>query len=262
VQEPSDARRLVSPAFPRAGSSAQLGRVHAFRARDVGNGLCCEPGAWTFGGDVSRVYDDHVRRSVPLYEELHELALSLGAHYVPAGGRAYDLGCATGVLTHRLQALAPEAEVTGVDIEREMIAVARRSELNTRFECADVRDFSFREHHFAVVAYTLQFLPFNDRRPLLDRLRRCLLPGGALLLAEKVVRRDPVFEAQCQAALHRFKLSQGFTEAQVQAKAQSLSGVLLPAFEDENIALLHAAGFGTVRHVLRHSSFDAWLALP
>lgn len=229
--------------------------------RDVGDGLRCAPGAWTFGGDVASVYDEHVRRSVPSYEAVHELVISHATRVVRSADRIYDLGCATGRLTERLAEKFEHSPVWGVDVEPTMIAAASQPFSRARYLCNDLRRIQLEQCGLVVMLYALQFVPAPERAAVVQRVFDSLRPGGALFLAEKVKRRDAAFELSCQRALYDFKRSRGFTEVQIAAKAQSLKTVLVPAFDDENVALMHNAGFGVVHHLFRHSCFDAWLAI-
>ena len=43
----------------------------------VGDGIKAGSASWTFAGDVAKGFDDHVSKSVPLYEEGHHLTCEL-----------------------------------------------------------------------------------------------------------------------------------------------------------------------------------------
>jgi tRNA (cmo5U34)-methyltransferase len=108
--------------------------------------------------------------------------------------------------------------------------------------------------------YTMMFIPEHQRLTTLKAIRRSLAPRGALVLAEKVKRRDPATEQRCQSELFRFKRAQGLTEGEIRAKSHSIRHSLRPLFDDQNVALLHRAGFRSVHRIFSRACFDAWLA--
>jgi tRNA (cmo5U34)-methyltransferase len=219
-----------------------------------------ETGSWTFGAGLARTFDDHVRRSIPGYADLHDQCAALLLPRLRPGDSVFDLGCSTGEFTTRLQAAAPLAHVVGVDGEPEMIEEAKRRHPGGVFACADLTHFEIQPARAIVLLYVLQFLPRETRPLLLRRLRTALGPRGTLILAEKVRSNDPVVQARFDLEYRRFKLAQGFSPAEIEAKSRQLEGVLLPWTEQENEALLSAAGFGSVRPFFRSLCFTAWIA--
>jgi cyclopropane fatty-acyl-phospholipid synthase-like methyltransferase len=101
---------------------------------------------------------------------------------IPVGSRVLELGCGAGVpLT---VALAEGRDVTGVDISRTQIEMARRNVPSATFLNADMTAVSFPPESFdAVVAfYSLTHVPRDDVAPLLGRIRGWLRPGGVVVL--------------------------------------------------------------------------------
>ena len=97
------------------------------------------------------------------------------------GAQVLDIGCGSGVPVSA--AIARVANVTGVDISPAQVERARERVPEARFVCADIMETSFEDGSFdAVVAfYALFHLPRDEHRPLLERIRRWLRPGGHLL---------------------------------------------------------------------------------
>lgn len=90
-----------------------------------------------------------------------------------------DLGCGPGNLTALLAERWPAAEVYGVDSSPEMIAKARASHPDIRFEVADARDWRPAEPVDVLVSNaTLQWVP--DHLDLLRGLVAAVRPGGRL----------------------------------------------------------------------------------
>ena len=72
---------------------------------------------WTFRG-FSGQFDGHVREQLPWYDMATAAVAMIARHYIPQGGKVYDLGCSTGNIG---RVLAPTLH------EREAPARVRRS---------------------------------------------------------------------------------------------------------------------------------------
>jgi SAM-dependent methyltransferase len=99
-------------------------------------------------------------------------------------GRALEVGCGTGSFA-RLLAERAEA-VLGLDLSREMIALARERSAhlpNAEFLVADALSWEYPSEEFDCVASiaTLHHLPL---KPMLERFRAALRPGGTLLILD------------------------------------------------------------------------------
>jgi tRNA (cmo5U34)-methyltransferase len=74
-------------------------------------------------------YLDEIRAEVPRYDELQEATIEA----IPfALGRVLELGVGTGETTRRLLERHPDAEVTGLDAQPEMVFKARDLGINVR----------------------------------------------------------------------------------------------------------------------------------
>ncbi len=104
---------------------------------------------------------------------------------VEHGQRLLDIGCGTGALLVSLAGGEGNADLTGVDLSAEMLAVARikvRPPLRLAQAVAD--GLPFAGEAFDVVVSTSAFHYF--RRPLdaLGEARRVLRPGGRLIITD------------------------------------------------------------------------------
>ena len=51
---------------------------------------------WSFDEKVSKVFDSHVKQSIPLYKEFHGQIANISEFYCKDDSVIYDLGCSTG----------------------------------------------------------------------------------------------------------------------------------------------------------------------
>jgi tRNA (cmo5U34)-methyltransferase len=222
--------------------------------------LAEEPGSWTFGNGLATVFDDHVQRSIPGYLELHRKCIELVQLLVQPGDVIYDLGSSTGSLTEQLHHAAPGARVIGIDSEPEMVNEARRRAPHIEFICESVTSPRLEQAAVTLALYVLQFTPVKTRLETLRQIRRSLTPSGVFIWAEKVRYEDQGEQSLVDAAYRQFKRDQGFTEAEIEEKARSLVGVLVPLTERENVELLEKAGFRSIEPLFEDLCFRAWVA--
>jgi tRNA (cmo5U34)-methyltransferase len=86
--------------------------------------------------------------------------------------------------------------------------------------------------------------------------------SGALVIVEKVLGRTTQTRELFVEQYHAMKERNGYSREEIDRKALSLQGVLVPMTVAANEELLLGAGFRQVECVWRWMNFCAWLALP
>ncbi|WP_166355676.1 methyltransferase domain-containing protein [Phytoactinopolyspora limicola] len=254
---------------PGASGMAGGDHVGGDRVGHVGDGLHAGTGSWAFSGDVPRVFVDHARRSVPLYDVGHDLACDLSTCFVGRNGRGlgYELGSSTGELLRRLATHGPSNMATrwvGLDVEAGMTLAAREHCAglgNVDVFQGDVATMSFEQCDFVVAYLTLHFLPLDRRRDVVGRVYEALRPGGAFFLFDKVLAADARLEDVVTTLHFRWKRRAGLSPEEILNKKESLLGVLQPVTTDENLVMLAEAGFPSVASVFKHLCFEGFVAV-
>lgn len=141
-------------------------------------------------------YDEAIRRFIPGYEAMLEVAAAEIARVDP--GRVLDLGGGTGALAEAILLAAPDAKVELIDVDPDMLAVARER-LDGYGDRTRFREASFDEplpNADAVAAsLALHHVPtMDEKRRLFARIHDCLRPGGAFVNADATMPAEP--EAQ------------------------------------------------------------------
>ncbi|EFQ58230.1 MULTISPECIES: class I SAM-dependent methyltransferase [Streptococcus] len=97
---------------------------------DVGNDIDINDShQWTFYNGVAKHFDNHVKLSVPLYEEGHEFICYLSDFFLKEGSNYYEVGSSTGTLINKLcERHDSKKNVTfyGVEPVKEMIDLAQK----------------------------------------------------------------------------------------------------------------------------------------
>jgi tRNA (cmo5U34)-methyltransferase len=231
----------------------------------VGDQIAAPNAGWSFAGEVANHFDAHVSKSVPFYEEGHQLVAKLSDFFLSEGSICYELGCSTGTLSHKIATWNDHKsiEMIGVDIEKDMIRVATEKYRNTgiHFYAADVADMDLKKCDMIVCYYTLQFVKPKMRQVILDKCYEALNWGGALVVFEKVRACDARFQDIMSGLYMDYKLDQGYSTTEIIAKSRSLKGVLEPFSTQGNIDLMKRAGFTDIISVMKYICFEGFLAI-
>lgn len=226
-------------------------------------------GKWAFDGAVADVFDDMLARSIPQYEAMRAACFDLGSRYVAPKTDVVDLGCSRG------EALAPfikrfgcHNRFVGVEVSPPMLEAAReryRGFIETGV--VDIRDDDLRRSYPPVRAsltlsvLTLQFTPIEYRQRIVRDAFKATVPGGALILVEKVIGSTADLDAMMVSLYYALKAENGYSRDEIDRKRLALEGVLVPVTYDWNVQLLRAAGFREVECFWRWMNFCGWIAV-
>ena len=176
-------------------------------------------GPFQFNDDVAQVFPDMIRRSVPGYGQMVGGAGLLAARYAQPDSHLYDLGTSLGAtaLSMARHVQKPNTRILAIDNSQAMIERAgnflseSRSEQDRPIQLihGDVLEQPIENASVSVLNLTLQFLPYESRAGLIQRIYRNTRPGGVLLLAEKVTFADPEQAEWAQECYWDFKRANG-----------------------------------------------------
>ena len=226
-------------------------------------------GDFRFDEGVAAVFPDMIQRSVPGYAAVIEMTGVLAARFWRPNTYCYDLGCSLGASTlSMLRHTGHRASVIAVDNAPAMLARFRTLIEGIEDDCrnvelvdADLCEVDFRPASFAVLNYTLQFVPVEQREDLVQRVFDALLPGGALLISEKIRFEDPAME-ELMSALHlQYKANQGYSGLEISRKRTAIENVLITETMPAHVARLEAVGFKSVSTWFQCLNFCSLLAI-
>lgn len=232
----------------------------------VGQNIETDRASWTFDGSVADTFVDHVRQSVPLYDEGHDLVCQISDYFVHDDSVCYELGVSTGQLTRQLaeRHASKGSRFIGIDPVGPMIEKAREHCAgldNVELVVDDALTHDYERADLFVSYYTIQFIHPKHRQELINRIYEQLNWGGALLLFEKVRGPDARFQDMMVSLYNDFKVKQGFEAQEILNKTSSLKGVLEPFSREGNLGLLRRAGFTDIMTVMKYVCFEGFLAI-
>lgn len=221
---------------------------------------------WSFE-NISENFDSHIQKSIPLYQQGHELVCQYSDFFLKPDSVVYDIGCSTGQFLAKLGRHHPgkaDLRLIGIDTVEDMVGhAAQLSSEDPRlsFIVGNALDAEFEKCDMIVANYTIQFLPPRVRQTLIDTIYRSLNWGGAFFMFEKVRAPDSRFQDYANQVYVEFKLQNGFSEAEIVNKARSIKGVMEPFSSQGNIDLLSRAGFVDIVTVQKYVCFEGFLAI-
>jgi tRNA (cmo5U34)-methyltransferase len=228
-------------------------------------------GDFAFDESVAAVFDDMLERSIPFYVEQQAMIAELVRRHWQPGTLVLDLGCSTGTTLVSVCSALADARALGVDNSMSMLmraeAALERAGLRERVDLleADLTDgidgLGLQPASVVTSCWTLQFLRRDRRELLLREIYDLLVPGGALVLAEKTVPDSSGAEDLYTDLYYEFKRRSGYSQTEIARKREALEGVLVPLTIDENLALLRRAGFDSPSTFFQWYPFAAFLAV-
>lgn len=228
-----------------------------------------EPGRFAFDDNVARVFPDMIKRSVPGYATIVSMTGLLAGKYAIAGSNLYDLGCSLGAstLAMRQNLRQPRCRIISVDNSTAMLERCQTvidtdtHETPITLACADLQDVTIENASVVVLNFTLQFVPREARDAVIARIFRGLLPGGIMVLSEKVTFEDPHLDALNIELHHQFKRANGYSELEVARKRSALENVLLPETLSRHKQRMADAGFQSCDVWFQCFNFASLIAL-
>ncbi|RYE50531.1 MAG: methyltransferase domain-containing protein, partial [Sphingobacteriales bacterium] len=144
----------------------------------VGDGIKASRAAWSFGGKTPQNFEQHIGRSVPHYQDGHDIILQLSDFFMSADSLCYDIGTSTGKLISLLaERHNGKGNWIGIDLEPSMTEFASKysvgsndKNLQLHYECANACQYEYDSCDLIVAYYTIQFIKPRDRQNLINTL--------------------------------------------------------------------------------------------
>lgn len=222
-------------------------------------------GGWTFD-NIADEFEEHVRRSVPSYDEGHYLIQKMAEFFLPKNASVLELGCSTGLLVSKFLTHFSERQdirYEGVDVSKEMILACKKNvqDKRVKFSYGDATTDDLGSHSIVISYYTIQFIHPAHRQEVINKIYESLDWGGAFMLFEKVRAPDARFQDITTQIYTDFKRSNEFTDTEILDKSSSLKSVLEPFSTQGNLDMLKRAGFVDVMTIFKYVNFEGFLAI-
>ena len=225
---------------------------------------------WEFDKAVTEVFEDMLKRSIPQYPIMRRAVFDLGRGYVKKGTTIVDMGASRG------DAIAPFISHFGAHNHFALLEISEPmlKALDERFRGyietsgivrvipTDLRhSFPPVKASLILSILTLQFTPIEYRMQILQRAYDALVPGGALIIVEKVLGETAAIDDQMVELYLEMKREGGYSQDEIDRKRASLEGVLVPVSASFNERFISSAGFRQIDCFWRWMNFAGWVAI-
>ena len=222
-----------------------------------------------FDDDVADIFPDMISRSVPGYDSTIRMIGMMAQTYVQPNSVGYDLGCSLGAATlaMRRNITQPGCRLIAVDNAEAMTERCQQfmsiddSDVPVDVVCADVLDVPIKGASMGVLNFTLQFIDPSLRSGLIQRLYDGLLPGGVLILSEKVRFEEAAQDTLLIELHHEFKRTNGYSDLEIAQKRSALENVLQRETLDTHLMRLQQAGFAQSQVWFQCFNFTSMIAI-
>ena len=220
---------------------------------------------FAFDQTVASVFDDMLTRSVPFYDEVRQLIISLILAEQTEGKKILDLGVSTAKFLLELNSqMQSSMQLKGIDNSQAMLDRARQKcqafGADITLELADMLEYPYANEDIIVANYTLQFIRPIQRIELIKRIFESLNDNGAFIFSEKIVFEDKRLDKQMIDIYYDYKQSQGYSTYEIAQKREALENILIPFTIEENIQMCKEAGFSQIDTLFQWANFVTFIA--
>ncbi len=213
-----------------------------------------------FDEAVASVFDDMLSRSVPFYDEVRKLIISLILSEEADGKKILDLGSSTAKFLLDLHSkMETKMLLKGLDNSQAMLDRAEQKcqafGANITLEFADMLTYHYENEDVVVSNYTLQFIRPMQRLDLVKKIYNGMNRDGIFIFSEKVVFDDKTLDKQMIDTYYEYKKEQGYSEYEIAQKREALENILIPFTIKENIQMCKDAGFKNIETVFQWANF-------
>ncbi|MDF2879462.1 MAG: hypothetical protein K0R54_19 [Clostridiaceae bacterium] len=222
--------------------------------------------SWEFDAEISNIFDEHVRQSVPGYDQIQNLIYHLSDFYIQDSGIIFDIGCSTGetINTINRRHVTKNTKYIGIDNSASMIKKAiqkNKHNHNAHFINIPIENYEFKEKsNFIMSILTMQFIPLEQRKNVVKNIYNALFEDGAFVFVEKTYAKTSKTQEIFTQLYHDFKEEHHLSTEAIREKDKSLRGIMTPLTVEENINMLTSCGF-KVDIFYKNLNFIGFLAI-
>ena len=220
---------------------------------------------WSFNDKVSKVFDNHVRQSIPLYDQFHAQISKIAEFYCKDDSVIYDLGCSTGNFIKEISKIKRKnLNIIGIDDSKKMIQLCKLKTENIKknkitLKCIDMFKVKFEKSDLIMCCLVLPFFKRQKQEQLINKIYQSLNNNGAAIFLNKSISKYSHFENIFNQIYFDFKLSKGISASDVLKKTQSLRSSHTLNTTEEDLKFLKKTGFKKIDIFFKYLNFTGFL---
>ena len=206
-----------------------------------------------FSFDTVKNFDNHISNSILGYEMLHQLIINISSFFIKANTVPVDLGCTSGKLLKSIQEVY-NCKTIGFDI------TGKQFINGVDLRVADIvsKDFVIPETNIIYSIFTLQFIAYNNRLELLEKIYKALNKNGAFIFCEKEICATGIIQEVFTFSNYQYKQA-SFTDAEILSKEKDLRTIMNSLESKDNLTLLKKAGFKVIEPFFQSLNFKGYI---
>lgn len=189
-----------------------------------------------FDEEVASIFDNMAPRSIPLYNEVHRLHVSMLRKRLIPGAVVVDVGSSTGHLFRNIERLlGKKFSDTGiygvaVDVSPAMMGLLRAEFPTVETICGDITKIPDLSTPADILfcLYTVQFIPDEQKAAAYGWLARNTKLDGALVVGQKDRIDRPPFANDFNEEYYLFRRDNGYSQEEIDAKTAALKNSMWP----------------------------------
>ena len=140
----------------------------------VGDNITTSSTNWSFSGKTAKNFTSHAIKSIPYYNDGHNLILEMSDYFVKNNSQVLDIGCSNGSLLNLINERHQNKKninLIGIDNEKDMVSEAKKNHKGIKFFHKDINKYIFNKNKFDLITsyYTIQFIHPSIRQDIFNK---------------------------------------------------------------------------------------------
>ncbi|WWO95462.1 MAG: carboxy-S-adenosyl-L-methionine synthase CmoA [Candidatus Dasytiphilus stammeri] len=229
---------------------------------------------WSFDEDVTQVFSNMIKRSIPGYSIIINMIGKLSQKFVKNHTQIYDLGCSLGDIAISIQKnlqanKSKGCQIIAIDNSPSMITQLKQKikQQKTIYSTIikiienDINKSIIRNASMVVLNFTLQFIPLEKREHLLKSIFAGLNSEGVLIISEKFKFNNYRIDQIITNLYYDFKKNHGYSDFEIIQKQNLLKKVMIIETIENQIKTLQKIGFVHVDLWFQYLNFGSLIAI-
>jgi len=206
-------------------------------------------------------YDIKIEKTIPKYQEIQDVIVSLLPFKKSAAIKVLDLGIGTGNLSLKVLKQFPKAKIVGIDKDGEMLKVASKKlkRLSPKIELikGDFSDSFLKRKYNAIISLlSIHHLTNFQKRKLFKQIYQNLKPKGIFVNGDFVISDSKYINGKSAEMEKEFMKSQGIKEPGLLISGGKICAEDdIPTTIENQIKWLKEAGFKEVDCAWKHFNY-------